>query len=48
MIITPQNCKNFIEKNFKDNINKTCKLKGRCQLISDKVSCTKFEEKEGK
>lgn len=44
MIITPHRCKNFIQKNFAENLNETCKLKGRCQLISDKKSCTKFEE----
>ena len=48
MIITPNRCKNFIEQNFKTNLNKTCKLKGRCQLISDKKSCSKYEVKEGK
>ena len=42
MIITPQNCTHFIEKNFKENLNKTCELKGRCQLISDKASCSKY------
>jgi len=46
MIITPHRCKNFIEKNFTDNINKTCKLKGKCQLISDKKSCSKYEERK--
>lgn len=46
MIITPQNCTHFIEKNFKENLNKTCELKGRCQLISDKASCSKYETQE--
>ena len=46
MIITPQNCTHFKEKNFKENLNKTCEIKGRCQLISDKASCSKYELKE--
>ena len=46
MIITPERCKHFIPKNFKKDINKTCKLKGKCQLISDKASCSKYEYKE--
>ena len=45
MIITPHCCVNFIAENFKDNLNKTCKLKGRCQLISDKASCSKYAVK---
>lgn len=43
MIITPERCKHF--KKNKD-INKTCKLKGRCQLICDKASCSKYEEEK--
>lgn len=45
MIITPHRCVNFIVENFAVNINKTCKLKGRCQLISDKASCSKYTYK---
>lgn len=45
MIITPYKCKHYIAENFKDNLNKTCELKGRCQLISDNASCSKFEYK---
>ena len=45
MIITPHRCVNFVEENFKTNLNKTCKLKGRCQLISDKASCSKYTYK---
>ena len=45
MIITPHNCRHFIEENFKDNLNQTCEIKGRCQLISDKASCSKYEIK---
>lgn len=48
MIITPHRCRNFIPENMADNMNKTCKLKGRCQLISDKASCSKFEERKEK
>jgi len=44
MIVTPHNCVNFIAENFKDNLNKTCKLKGKCQLISDKKSCSLYVE----
>jgi len=46
MIITPHRCVNFIQKNMSENINKTCKLKGRCQLISDKKSCRAFVSNE--
>lgn len=46
MIITFKNCKYYLAENFKDNLNKTCKLKGKCQLISDKASCSKYEYKE--
>ena len=42
MIITPHRCVNFIAENFAENLNKTCKLKGKCQLISDKASCSAF------
>lgn len=45
MIITPQSCLHFQADNFKDNLNKTCELKGKCQLISDKASCSKYEIK---
>ena len=45
MIITPHLCIHFDEKQFKDNLNKTCKLKGRCQLISDKASCRAYTYK---
>ena len=45
MIITPQNCLHFIAENFKDNLNKTCEIKGRCQLISDRASCSKYAYK---
>lgn len=46
MIVTPHRCKHFTEQNFKKNLNKTCELKGRCQLISDKASCSKYEIQE--
>ena len=45
MIITPQSCLHYIAENFKDNLNKTCELKGKCQLISDKASCSKYTYK---
>ena len=45
MIITPQSCIHYIAENFKNNMNKTCELKGRCQLISDKASCRAYAYK---
>lgn len=45
MIITPLGCIHYIAENFKDNLNKTCELKGKCQLISDKASCSKYNYK---
>lgn len=45
MIITPYKCVHFNADNFKTNLNKTCKLKGRCQLISDKKSCRAYTYK---
>ena len=46
MIITPHRCVNFIQENFTENLNKTCKLKGKCQLISDKASCRAYIERK--
>ena len=45
MIITPHACVYFLAENMADNLNKTCKLKGRCQLISDRATCSKYTYK---
>ena len=45
MIITPYLCVHFNADKFKENMNKTCKLKGRCQLISDRATCSRYTYK---